>query len=1579
MRLDIKENTTSNNYELIFSELPPKKLQKVLRELGFVKSIFGGNIYTVAKFAVYDSFIKSLKKMINSGKSWEAVTDYPVFAPTEDSINKKLFTTVTIYYNEDDIVKEQDYIVFELYHKTISGLIREFGKLTYGNKFEDSQISHKKLKRLARSLLASNHVIDRKSVTSLKTGDLGEENLRESIQVAPQPASRQEAQVKQSAKTEMKPIVAKEDTIEPAHSFIKAQLAILISMMEQDELGVYEILSTIIDEMVKDLKEAEQLDTDDLIKKSLIKSINKYKASLKDLAPFERGYVRGIISELLLLLDDTNELLELEKGALSIKRSIWVKDKLIDNVLVPIKADEPFASGAVIEDQASEIWKAFPELHTITKDTLDKASALELFYLAQLRHPPAFGIPITIYDVEHQWKKRGLAEIEKLGFPTDLKYPYVYLEYGYFNITALENFIGIKAKADQLNYVLLHARPLTDLETALAQIDLVIQKLEPILKEFREITSKKIDKASTIAKIYYRVGTEFEFLKKSRQTVFDYLTKNVESSKETLPFTQIVVSDDDVQYEILHGRILADIEKLQLEIIRQKERAKKSFLENKLADAIEEFKNDGRIAESPYGSILNKLIVELKKMQLLSSDEVRKIALKKLINSFTSWLKDMQKNERDFLLGVLNYFSLLLEDTTLTIEREKATPAIKQIIYANDLVIKNVLVPTKAVQPFTSGAFKDTDVEFEINFFHKHLLKIQKENLNQVCALDLFYLVQLENPQFFGIALEAETIAQEWERRGASGFDALGFPTDLKYPYINLKEGYLEIQPLEHFLLHSKEKNNNQSWWYAIRHARPIADVGQMIQNMDAFLNFTSKKKQECLETDFKISKNKQAELDCYRMLLTIKNIEYSKQVILDYLDSTEESDPKEVEASQITITKELHHELQEVINELISIEDNLNGEQETIIASTIHDFEDVLEILDENKLLEKLASSIESFKDWACDLSPDIRNQSAKLINRLIKYTGGMSIAVTNQESSLVIAKDIKQYNGIVENVLVPIHAKEPFESGKVSADHIEDLKKNFPHLYDIKTDELHNASALELFQLSQLPHPRHYQMQVYRNDLLKEWEKRGEEAFKQLGFPTDMNYPYVNIHAGYRSVTTLASALENSFEPEKSRLKWWAVVEHGRPIANLAKGIVIIDKLISDLVTQQQKYINPRTKRPKTKPAYKQAYRDISFKLSRLKLSKQVITNYLNAQTDTHEKKEQENNQKALPSTKEDYIDRVIATMHLAYRDATRLSKKKIENLLEQTGAPSLGELWEAVELSWLLWYKMIYNESISFEARLSKMVHFWNKIQPTYAYSDSSKELYKQYSTPCPIGAIIAQYTGMDTADSIFEPSAGNGLLLVGANPKITHVNEIDKSRKKSLEFQQFQKITMNNGAESFPSEMEKAFDVVVTNPPFAKWEENKIDKEHIIKKYFNNTRGLVQHLRLEHIMSGLALRTMKDNGKCAIIIMGHLYFDHEGFIAKYRPFFNWLYHFYKVDVVLNMNSFKLYNKQGAVARTMLILIGGRKAVGSGVAPTAYTAPHLDTVIDTFEDLWLAVKQYIKPDIHTIIKQLQIAKRE
>lgn len=542
-----------------------------------------------------------------------------------------------------------------------------------------------------------------------------------------------------------------------------------------------------------------------------------------------------------------------------------------------------------------------------------------------------------------------------------------------------------------------------------------------------------------------------------------------------------------------------------------------------------------------------------------------------------------------------------------------------------------------------------------------------------------------------------------------------------------------------------------------------------------------------------------------------------------------------------------------------------------------------------------------------------------------------------------------------ILKHGIIPEQTQEPFASGKTFIKHAAMIQKLRPNLMAITDDTLHQATALELFELSQMSHPTDFGFQVNRGALLKEWSNRGTSLFETLGYPTDNAYPYMNIHTGLKSVHSLGHILGHKHD------SWWTVVEHYRPLANPNKFKNAIDLEISSLLRKSKGYINPKTLKPFTNQ--KETHEALTYEISSLRKSKKTIAVYLDTQQESAQEK---------PSL--DHLDQIIAHMHDAYSECKRMTKGQILKLADTFKILNKGMLWEAVELSWMLWYRNIYLEPIDFEQRLKKMIHFWQQLQPTYAYSDSTKEIYKQYSTPCPISAILAQYTRMDSAQQIFEPSAGNGLLLVGANPNKTHVNEIDKSRLDSLRFQQYKTITTHNAVVPFPKELAKSFDVVVTNPPFASWEDSKWDKKQLVNTYFNKHIGLEQHMRLEHLMCGLALNTLKNDGHAAMIIMGHIYFGKDGLIAKYRPFFNWLFRHYHVDDIINLNSYKLYNKQGAVAQTMLILISGRKAKPEGVAPNQAQANHFYPIVDSFQALWQRVQPHLAMNI--LIQQLKTA---
>jgi len=604
---------------------------------------------------------------------------------------------------------------------------------------------------------------------------------------------------------------------------------------------------------------------------------------------------------------------------------------------------------------------------------------------------------------------------------------------------------------------------------------------------------------------------------------------------------------------------------------------------------------------------------------------------------------------------------------------------------------------------------------------------------------------------------------------------------------------------------------------------------------------------------------------------------------------------------------------------------------------------------------LQLVKKAIQSYRDQYSSASSD------RITFQMLRLMECLGEAPLSQTDKITTPKAIPQQEAR-DNMIIPKGIGKHFAFHNFKLADAEFLQEQYPHLLKVNDTTLDTTKATSLFELMQLPHPTDYGFAVHRGVLLRHFEQNGMEIFKELHLPTSIDYPYINIHTHYRSVQPLKDIIGLA----AGKRHWWSLASNYRPIKDIAIALKHIEAALAQSKAQQELLINPKTQKPKKKS--KAEYEDLAYHISRLEQSKDQLLAY-----------KKEHFKTAIPAktapAPNGYLCKVVATMHQFYAQKQRLSKKQIEALQHPTHTPTLGKLWEAVELSWLLWYRQLYVQLTPFDLALKAMIQFWNNLQPTYAYSDSSKERFKQYSTPCIIGAMLAQYTQMDRAERIFEPSAGNGLLLVGADPEKTIVNEIDPTRKDSLTEQQFKEVHAKNAAAPFPKAWKKHFDVVVTNPPFAKWEDELFDKKRLVSKYFNKHHELARYMRLEHYMAGLALHTLKDTGKAAIIIMGHLYFDDQGYIAKYAPFYKWLSRHYIIDDIINLNGFKIYAKQGAVARTMLILIGGRKKVPTSNFPTRQTHPHFDTIVDSFEALWIRIKAHIDP-LEKIIKQLKIA---
>lgn len=306
------------------------------------------------------------------------------------------------------------------------------------------------------------------------------------------------------------------------------------------------------------------------------------------------------------------------------------------------------------------------------------------------------------------------------------------------------------------------------------------------------------------------------------------------------------------------------------------------------------------------------------------------------------------------------------------------------------------------------------------------------------------------------------------------------------------------------------------------------------------------------------------------------------------------------------------------------------------------------------------------------------------------------------------------------------------------------------------------------------------------------------------------------------------------------------------------------------------------------------------------------------------------------------------------------SRHNKKSIERIAASYGITDKTEIKEFTELAIVLKARSIAISPLRVEEKFWKIVDLYRN-QVSLSHRTSQSILLQQYSTPAPIAFLAGIFCNVDQDVSVFEPSAGNGLLTIAANPSRVVVNEVDDLRRSNLADQGYREVLRKDATQPFRA-FQKQFDSVLTNPPFGvltdpvKYETFKIEV-------------------LDHLMALRALDCMKDDGKAAIIIGGHTRYDRKGRIqkGKNRFFFNYLFSRYNVADLINIDGHKLYSRQGTSFNVRLILIDGRKSKASGAAPTRDA--ERDKVVDSFEELFERVLRITQPRKETNMTPLEL----
>ena len=335
------------------------------------------------------------------------------------------------------------------------------------------------------------------------------------------------------------------------------------------------------------------------------------------------------------------------------------------------------------------------------------------------------------------------------------------------------------------------------------------------------------------------------------------------------------------------------------------------------------------------------------------------------------------------------------------------------------------------------------------------------------------------------------------------------------------------------------------------------------------------------------------------------------------------------------------------------------------------------------------------------------------------------------------------------------------------------------------------------------------------------------------------------------------------------------------------------------------------------------------------------------------------------------------------------TKHNKTTVEKIAVKFGIENKNLVKELTEFAIVKKARMLANNHVyTIREKYNIIVALYNS-QVNLSQRTSESILLQQYSTPAPIGFLMGVFVQQITenlsgsyvafkkigmSDRAFkekwgvlpgqidhskkhhdinfqvpylEPSAGNGQLTIAINPKLLYVNEIDDVRYANLCQQDYAAVYSFDASKNYAIEENfyKKFEGVLTNPPFGSL-ETEVTYGEGADKFGIKT--------LDHLMCLRALDCMKDHGKAAMIIGGHTSWDENGRIqaGKNRIFFNYLYRYYHVADVINLDGHKLYSRQGTAFNVRLILINGRKYKPEGVAPLKQRH---ETVVYSFDELW------------------------
>lgn len=239
-----------------------------------------------------------------------------------------------------------------------------------------------------------------------------------------------------------------------------------------------------------------------------------------------------------------------------------------------------------------------------------------------------------------------------------------------------------------------------------------------------------------------------------------------------------------------------------------------------------------------------------------------------------------------------------------------------------------------------------------------------------------------------------------------------------------------------------------------------------------------------------------------------------------------------------------------------------------------------------------------------------------------------------------------------------------------------------------------------------------------------------------------------------------------------------------------------------------------------------------------------------------------------------------------------------------------------------------------------------------QPNLDVRSANSANMQAYSTPTPMALLANLAAGINGQSTVFEPTAGNGLLLLTSNSDKVYANELDPVRAANLTWAGMNVTTLDAAMSPLEGMVPQQVDAVVTNPPFGTFRD---ESGRPAKMEITDEQGRTHTFgELDHVIAVNALDAMKDDGKATLILGAPK--EAGIYTGNHKAFLNYLYSNYNVVHHIEAEG-ALYNGQGAGWPTQMIVIHGRRASGTGkYAPIKGQVQRLatwDAIYDSFSE--------------------------